>query len=783
MVYTVQVPLLAGSRTCIESACLVPYLTLATHLAGRATRVCLSSWTFTDNLLSGSIMIQNVAFQKVITVFYAVGSTWSEGQKISAVWSAQDTGGYETWAFSGEAAGATQFHIRYDVGGICYYDPGNNANYQVPPTTTTDAATSTTSTMASTLVGSSTITTPTLTTAAPLVSPSAPPEIIPSNIPSEPIPTVPSGCGNWNGLDNCPRGVYTFPVSAERRRWQTPPEGGDGYVRTFQDYRSLVGYPDIQYSPDRTRAVVVVNAASRTGESLTYSFNGATQSGNTFQVDSGLAGKLAITVTGSDGSTLVLEPLNFIWQNAPLIAAQSRFSGGQKGGIVELFGWPYDDIAKECAFLGKAGWMGVKIWPPTEHVWGSHYYEGDNQFRPWYLLYQPVSYRLHSRMGTRAQLRAMIQACRTEGVRVYADAVINHMVGQGSDIQNHRTSSCRNYSGHNATDGSPYFTSGNTYLLNPYTGTRPTLEFPSVPYGPTDFHCERGLTSWTDGQVITKGWLLGLTDLNTEKPYVQDRIATYLADLLSIGFSGFRVDAAKHIGPASLAQILGRLKTKMGGNMPEDWITWLEVIMGGESNLLACSGGEWSWYTNLDNQLRAAGLSSADIAKVKVWSSDYPKEMPICGRWVIPASRFAIQNDDHDQQSPGSPTRDMSDRGSVLIKDKDAAKHRRFEVRLFSRTDANWRIKLVLSSYSFMGNGASGFPDGLSDCSLYTGNQPISACLGVPRDTAYVADACSYTISPGKYTRVHRDMPIINAMRAWVGLASTTAAVLGISGC
>lgn len=101
--------------------------------------------------------------------------------------------------------------------------------------------------------------------------------------------------------------------------------------------------------------------------------------------------------------------------------------------------------------------------------------------------YQPVSYRLHSRMGTRTELRAMIQTCRSAGVRVYADAVVNHMVGQGNgrqhcpgylsgymsvahscsfvpDIQNHRyvdrNGDCIRYSGHNATAGSPYFTSG-----------------------------------------------------------------------------------------------------------------------------------------------------------------------------------------------------------------------------------------------------------------------------------------------------------------------------------
>lgn len=124
---------------------------------------------------------------------------------------------------------------------------------------------------------------------------------------------------------------------------------------------------------------------------------------------------------------------------------------------------------------------------------------------------------------------------------------------------------------------------------------------------------------------------------------------------MSIGFSGFRMDAAKHIGPASTAVILGLVRKKLGGSMPADWITWLEVILGGEASLLACDGGEWSWYTNFDTKLKAAGLSDAEVAKVKIWSSDYPKEMPICGSWIIPASRFAIQNDDHDQQNAVRP--------------------------------------------------------------------------------------------------------------------------------
>lgn len=128
----------------------------------------------------------------------------------------------------------------------------------------------------------------------------------------------------------------------------------------------------------RTAAVVVINAASRTGETITYSFNGGTgTTSNTYQVNQSFSTSLAIKLSTPSGKTLTLDPINFIWQNAALTAAQSAFQNGQKGGIVELFGWPWVDVGKECAFLGKAGYMGVKIWPPNEHVWGSNYVSHD----------------------------------------------------------------------------------------------------------------------------------------------------------------------------------------------------------------------------------------------------------------------------------------------------------------------------------------------------------------------------------------------------------------------
>ena len=116
----------------------------------------------------------------------------------------------------------------------------------------------------------------------------------------------------------------------------------------------------------------------------------------------------------------------------------------------------------------------------------------------------------------------------------------------------------------------------------------PSQEFPAAHLGPTDFHCERSLNSWTDPLALNAGWLDGLVDLNTEKDSVQHRIADYFTDLISIGFSGFRIDAAKHMSPDDLVGILTKFRENMGGALPDDFITWLEVLLGGESDMLMC---------------------------------------------------------------------------------------------------------------------------------------------------------------------------------------------------
>jgi alpha-amylase len=105
----------------------------------------------------------------------------------------------------------------------------------------------------------------------------------------------------------------------------------------------------------------------------------------------------------------------------------------------------------------------------------------------------------------------------------------------------------------------------------------------------------------------------------------------------------------------------------------------------------------------------------------------------------------------------------MGDTGSVYIKERDLNKHRNFEKKLFERTDGNWQIKALLSSYSFMNNGAQGIPDGKSDCANCVGDQCKSCSRSMAYQKAFDPNSCGYDSGDsgnwkeGVYTRVHRD--------------------------
>ncbi|MFC9220384.1 carbohydrate-binding module family 20 domain-containing protein [Streptomyces hygroscopicus] len=191
---------------------------------------------------------------------------------------------------------------------------------------------------------------------------------------------------------------------------------------------------------------------------------------------------------------------------------------GEKDVTAVMFEWNFASVAKECTdTLGPAGYGYVQVSPPNERVQGSQ----------WWTAYQPVSYKIATRLGDRAAFKNMIDTCHAAGVKVVVDTVINHMA-----------------------NSSGTGTGGSTYSKYDYPGT----------YSGADMDdCRTDINNYADRWNVQHCEMSGLPDLDTGEEHVRKTIAGYLNDLLSLGADGFRVDAAKHIAVEDLTNIRSRL--------------------------------------------------------------------------------------------------------------------------------------------------------------------------------------------------------------------------------
>ncbi|MFJ3877943.1 carbohydrate-binding module family 20 domain-containing protein [Streptomyces sp. NPDC090077] len=196
---------------------------------------------------------------------------------------------------------------------------------------------------------------------------------------------------------------------------------------------------------------------------------------------------------------------------------------GERDVTAVLFEWRFADVAKACTgSLGPAGYGYVQVSPPQEHVQGSQ----------WWTSYQPVSYKIAGRLGDRAAFKVMVDTCHAAGVKVVADSVVNHMAGPADP-------------GATLTG-----TGGSSYTKYSYPGL----------YSGADMDdCRAEIANYRDKANVQNCELVKLADLDTGEEYVRGRIAGYLNDLLSLGVDGFRIDAAKHMPAADLANIKSRL--------------------------------------------------------------------------------------------------------------------------------------------------------------------------------------------------------------------------------
>ncbi len=285
--------------------------------------------------------------------------------------------------------------------------------------------------------------------------------------------------------------------------------------------------------------------------------------------------------------------------------AKGRILALKSTVFIQLFEWKWKDIATECEqLLGPKGFGAVQVSPPQEHALVAS--SGGGPY-PWWQRYQPVSYQIISRSGNRAEFQDMVSRCNAVGVEIYADAVINHMA-----------------------NGSGTGSAGTAFADYNYPAT----------YTPADFHsCKSYINDYTNKTNVQNCELAGLDDLDTGSNSVRDKIAAYLNDLISLGVSGFRLDAAKHILSTDIEAIVSRLTKPV--------YIYSEVIASAgegvqaEEYLNIGQISEFKYGTELQNTFRNGKLADLDNGGV-LFARDWAG--------FLSSNKAVVFTDNHDNQ-------------------------------------------------------------------------------------------------------------------------------------
>ncbi|OXU19234.1 hypothetical protein TSAR_000621 [Trichomalopsis sarcophagae] len=290
--------------------------------------------------------------------------------------------------------------------------------------------------------------------------------------------------------------------------------------------------------------------------------------------------------------------------------------------MVHLFEWKFKDIAKECErFLGPMGFAGVQVSPINENL----VIPG----RPWYERYQPMSYKIITRSGNEDEFADMVNRCNKVGVRIYVDAVINHMTmgAQATAV---------------GTGGS---------------SAEPAKRlFPGVPYGPSDFNAPCTIANYQNGTEVRDCDLSGLQDLNQGKEYVREKIVEFFNRAIDHGIAGFRVpivpnvhriDAAKHMWPADLKAIYGgtkNLRSDVFGENKRPFIFQEVIDVSGNEGVK-----KWQ-YNDLGDviefsfgiQIGSFFRGWEDLSHLQHWG--------FSDRGLLPSNDVVVMVDNHDNQ-------------------------------------------------------------------------------------------------------------------------------------
>ena len=288
----------------------------------------------------------------------------------------------------------------------------------------------------------------------------------------------------------------------------------------------------------------------------------------------------------------------------------------QDGVILHCFDWTYNDIKAELPKIAKAGFTSIQTSPAQPSGTGT-----------WYWLYQPISFSIGTNgVGTKAELQSLCDEAEKYGIKIIVDVVANHLRGDHNNIDND---------------------------LKP-------SEY---------WHTFGGGIDWKNRWQVTHG-SIGMPDIATENPYVQQKVCNYVQELKSVGVDGLRWDAAKHIGVPSegddfwksvtqyglynYGEILGGPDDRSTGNediMKEytDYISVTDSNYGKElrdsfnSGKAPTSSGNWSEKGISNDKLLYWGESHDTWSNNKDWGFSNEMSQNVIDRaYAVAASRNKV---------------------------------------------------------------------------------------------------------------------------------------------
>ena len=260
--------------------------------------------------------------------------------------------------------------------------------------------------------------------------------------------------------------------------------------------------------------------------------------------------------------------------------------------ILHAFDWSYQDVADNAKAIADAGYGAVLVTPPLKSP--------KTDACEWYQRYQPQDFRVIDNCdGNKQTFVNAIQALNQEGVKTYADVVVNHMANE----RNAATSFPGNETLQEYDRNNEYWkdqilygdADGNGALDNgfvPDDGKSDGL------FSADDFHDAKCISDYDHRDAVIFDRICGappdpgLPDLKDSVPdnnWVNDQRKQYIQALYDLGVRGFRLDAAKHMPMGAIryfvpdavardSQIFAEIITS-GGTTAADYQLFLEPYL------------------------------------------------------------------------------------------------------------------------------------------------------------------------------------------------------------